>query len=62
MDERRILMKMEKYESPKILNKFSCTEPVETGCCLRSCGGKPHHLGTNKISKSVKKSLENAIK
>ncbi|MDD2377096.1 MAG: hypothetical protein PHD15_06785 [Clostridia bacterium] len=55
-------MKVKKYELPKVLSKFSCTEPVETGCCLRSCGGSPHHLGTNKINIGVKQSLENAIK
>lgn len=36
---------MEKtFEIPQILEEVTGCEPVETGCCLRSCGGSPNHL------------------
>lgn len=35
------------YEKPEILEEVNCIEPVETGCCLRSCGGSPHHLNSS---------------
>ena len=50
------------YETPEVLNDFTVCEPVETGCCLRSCGGSPHHMGTEKlISDETKDKFEEAI-
>lgn len=51
-----------KYEAPEILSEFTVCEPVETGCCLRSCGGSPHHIGAEKlVSEEIKNKFENAI-
>lgn len=33
-----------KEEKPEVLSQGSTPEPVESGCCLRSCGGSP--IGT----------------
>ena len=57
-------MKLQKnYETPKVLGEVVTNEPVETGCCLRSCGGSPNHMGEEKnISEKAKAKLENAIK
>lgn len=33
-------------ELPKILTHSATPEPVEMGCCLRSCGGKPSPANT----------------
>ena len=41
---------MEKYVKPKILSSEYYPEPVETGCCLRSCGGLS--IGNNYAAKS----------
>lgn len=48
-------MKKELYRKPEVLEEVKNAEPVETGCCLRSCGGVPHHLGTSKSSELIKK-------
>jgi hypothetical protein len=29
------------YQKPEVTKKGSAPEPVEAGCCLRSCGGSP---------------------
>ena len=51
-----------KYEAPKVLSEVTVCEPVETGCCLRSCGGSPHHMGSeNLISKETKAKFEDII-
>lgn len=34
------------YRKPELVEDVTCVEPVETGCCLRSCGGSPHHLNS----------------
>lgn len=55
------MKKAEKYEKPQALDNFAVCEPVETGCCLRSCGGSPHHMGAEKlISDDVKSKFEQA--
>ena len=33
--------KKEHYESPIVTTKGHTAEPVESGCCLTSCGGSP---------------------
>lgn len=55
-------MKRKKYEAPKFSSEFSFAEPVETGCCLRSCGGSPYHMGVKKINPVIEKKIKNAIK
>lgn len=30
-----------KYVKPEVTQKGQTKEPVEAGCCLRSCGGSP---------------------
>lgn len=37
-------MKTKKYQKPKVTNTTCSPEPIEAGCCLRSCGGSPHHV------------------
>ncbi|MGP1608450.1 MAG: hypothetical protein ACTTGJ_01175 [Clostridium sp.] len=39
---------MEKKDLPKITKKTSFIETVETGCCLRSCGGSPAPISSMK--------------
>lgn len=52
-----------KYEAPQALDDVTICEPVETGCCLRSCGGSPHHMGDEKlVSDATKTKFEDAIK
>ena len=48
-------MKTNSYQKPEVLEEVKNAEPVETGCCLRSCGGTPHHLGTSKSREIVDK-------
>ena len=38
-------MKTKKYIKPAITRSGSNPEPVEAGCCLRSCGGVPSPQG-----------------
>ena len=33
-----------KYDKPKVVVRGYTPEPVEAGCCLRSCGGSPGGL------------------
>lgn len=33
--------KEERYEHPVVTTKGHTAEPVESGCCLTSCGGSP---------------------
>lgn len=55
-------MSKNNYEAPKTLGEFTICEPVETGCCLRSCGGSPHHMGAETlVSKEITSKFENAI-
>jgi len=35
---------MRKYQKPKVLRRGYFPEPVESGCCLTSCGGSPGGL------------------
>ena len=52
-----------KYNSPEILDKFTNCEPIETGCCLRSCGGSPHHVdGQSQLDQETESRIEEAIK
>ena len=47
------------YETPRVKNEAVYSEPVETGCCLRSCGGVPHHpIEESIISEDLKKKFE----
>jgi hypothetical protein len=39
------IMKTNKYSKPAVTRAGSTPEPVEAGCCLRSCGGKPSPQG-----------------
>ena len=48
-------MNTNSYQKPEVLEEVKNAEPVETGCCLRSCGGTPHHLGTSKSKEIVDK-------
>ena len=40
-------METKKFVEPQIMEAVTGSEPVETGCCLRSCGGSPHHLNSS---------------
>ena len=56
-------MRKKHYQKPYICEKFNVSEPVETGCCLRSCGGVPHHLHNNTvINNEIKQKFITAIK
>lgn len=54
------------YEPPKVLGSSFVAEPVESGCCLTSCGGSPggmqsgRHLGSKAaaIHTTLGRSLE----
>lgn len=46
------------YEKPKVVEEVNSAEPVETGCCLRACGGSPHHLNSS-ISKELSDKFKN---
>ena len=37
-------MSKQEYQKPEVLSNTTICEPVETGCCLRSCGGSPKHM------------------
>jgi len=37
-----------KHEQPKVIKPGSTPEPIEAGCCLRSCGGKPGGMQSGK--------------
>lgn len=51
-----------KYTSPEILDTPTNCEPVETGCCLRSCGGSPHHVdGESQLDKATEQRFIDAI-
>ena len=51
------------YSSPEIKDKLTNCEPVETGCCLRSCGGSPHHVdGQSQLDAATEKRLEEETK
>lgn len=39
---------MKTYEKPAVTIKGSSPEPVESGCCLRSCGGVPGPMQVGK--------------
>ncbi len=43
---------MADYEKPQIKSPGCDSEPVESGCCLRSCGGSP---GGSQASKALEK-------
>ena len=49
------------YQEPQVIGDFTVCEPVETGCCLRSCGGSPHHIGREEhVSEQTKTRFEDA--
>lgn len=41
-------MKKSDYTKPMITKTSQSSEPVEAGCCLRSCGGSPAIMQVNK--------------
>lgn len=53
---------MAEYEKPQIKSPGCYSEPVESGCCLRSCGGSPGGSQSSKVlakeARSVEKILE----
>ena len=51
-------MKHQDYTTPKIMEVAIESEPVETGCCLRSCGGSPNHLNHSNADDGLLKKLE----
>jgi len=51
---------MDKYEKPRVTRKGANPEPVEAGCCLRSCGGSPGPTQTPKDQTSVAKEVAEA--
>lgn len=51
-----------KYEAPEILSEVTVCEPVETGCCLRSCGGSPSRMQSEAlVSEETKARFEDII-
>lgn len=53
---------MKKYQKPTVINGAYSPEPVEAGCCLRSCGGSPHHSEASKKSESLIKKVNRGLK
>ncbi len=51
-------MKSKDYATPQIIEAAIESEPVETGCCLRSCGGSPNHLNHSTSDDELLKKLE----
>lgn len=49
------------YQKPEVTKKGSSPEPVEAGCCLRSCGGMPSPQPMTH-NQAVKDILAKAIK
>lgn len=51
---------MKNYQEPKVNSEnITIAEPVETGCCLRSCGGSPGRMGREEfISEETDKLFE----
>ena len=49
------------YKKPKVTKRGSSPEPVEAGCCLRSCGGVPAVQPTTR-DETAKKILTKARK
>jgi hypothetical protein len=47
---RIVLRHMKKYDKPKVVVRGSSPEPVESGCCLRSCGGMPSPMSEKRGS------------
>lgn len=44
------------YQKPQVVQKGTNPEPVEAGCCLRSCGGSPGPMQVRKdteVSKAI---------
>lgn len=51
-----------KYSSPEVLDELTNSEPVETGCCLRSCGGSPHQVdGESQLKEDTESRFKAAI-
>lgn len=50
------------YEKPKIVKSTYSAEPVEAGCCLRSCGGSPVVLSSERGAKDILLKLETVKK
>lgn len=45
------------YVKPTVLGTGQHPEPVEAGCCLRTCGGSPGHSQSSLPSQSTEKLL-----
>tara|TARA_Y100000310_G_C20688919_1_gene820938 strand:+ start:898 stop:1071 length:174 start_codon:yes stop_codon:yes gene_type:complete len=56
---------MKSYQKPAVVSPGYYPEPVEAGCCLTSCGGKPGGLQAGKQlheeAKRISKMLTEAI-
>ena len=56
------MKKQKNYQKPEVLSEITVCEPVETGCCLRSCGGSPYHMGKEDLlSAEMKAKFENVV-
>lgn len=54
---------MKKYEKPQVDSEnITIAEPVETGCCLRSCGGSPGRIGRKDLMTEETKGLFENLK
>ena len=54
---------MKKYEKPQVDSEnITIAEPVETGCCLRSCGGSPGRMGREDLMTEETKELFDNLK
>lgn len=56
-------MSKKEYQKPEVLSGTTICEPVETGCCLRSCGGSPKHMPSDAlVSTETTQKFESATK
>lgn len=48
------------YKKPEVVSKGYTPEPVEAGCCLRSCGGSPAVGAHNseQLTKAAEKTMQ----
>jgi hypothetical protein len=52
---------MSNYVKPVLLSKGHASEPVEAGCCIRSCGGSPR-VTTSEISETASEKIRKVIR
>lgn len=53
---------MKQYQKPEVINTAHSPEPVEAGCCLRSCGGSPHHGNASVKSEQLIQKINHVLK